>query len=92
MQHVLVRPLASHVLRVLAKHQMQGRAVRLDELASAVGVRRGDVRKVITRLDAEGHVDAKRLRLTFSGLALAVAMGKSRLPAVRTSEAMRRVA
>ncbi|MBX3188210.1 MAG: hypothetical protein KF819_14405 [Labilithrix sp.] len=77
------RTVASHVLRELARHQLRGRAVRLDELAGAVGVRREDVRAVVTRLHGEGHVDAKRMRLTMTGLALAVSMRSCKLPPVR---------
>lgn len=80
---VLLRPVASHVLRELARAQLLGRVVRLDELASAIGVRREDVRSVVTSLHAEGHVDAKRMRLTMTGLALAASMRQCKLPAVR---------
>lgn len=65
---------AAHVLRYLAREQARGRLVRLDELACEIRVRRGDVRRVIASLHAEGHVDALRLRLTMSGLALAASM------------------
>jgi len=80
---VLLRPVASHVLRELARNQLRGRVVRLDELATAIGVRREDVRAVVTSLHAEGHVDAKRMRLTMTGLALATSMRQCKLPAVR---------
>jgi DNA-binding IclR family transcriptional regulator len=68
------KAVAAHVLRHLAREQARGRLVRLDDLASAIGVRRGDVRRVVASLHTEGHVDAERMKLTMSGLALAAAM------------------
>lgn len=73
------RPLAAHVLRHLARAQSLGRLVRLDELAGDLGVRREDVRDVVRRLHAEGHVDAQRMRLTMTGLALAASMKDCKL-------------
>jgi DNA-binding IscR family transcriptional regulator len=77
------RAVAAHVLRNLASAQSRGRLVRLDELALAIGVRREDVRDVVTQLDAEGHVDGKRMRLTMTGLALAASMRECKLAAPR---------
>lgn len=72
--HIDPKAVAAHVLRHLAREQQRGRLVRLDDLACAVGVRRGDVRRVVASLHAEGHVDAERMKLTMTGLALAAAM------------------
>ena len=66
------KSIAAHVIVLLA--QAEGRAVRIDELAAEIGIRKADVRSVVTRLHAEGHVDALRLRLTMSGLALAASL------------------
>ena len=74
---------AARVLRHLAREQSRGRLVRLDELACAVGVRREDVRHVVTSLHEEGHVDAKRMRLTLTGFALAAAMRECKLASPR---------
>ncbi len=84
--HLLLdRPaVAAHVLRHLARSAQRGRLVRLDELASDLGVRREDVREVVTDLHAEGHVDAKRMRLTMTGLAIAASMKECKLRTVRT--------
>ena len=79
-----LRPVAAHVLRHLAKAQSRGRLVRIDELATDIGVRREDVRLVVTSLHAEGHVDAKRMRLTMSGFAIAAAMRECKLREPRT--------
>jgi len=75
------RALAAHVLVALA--HAHGRAVNLDDLAEAVGVRKTDVRAVVTRLGQEGHVDALRLRLTLSGLAIAASLDGCKLPSLR---------
>ncbi len=80
------KALAAHVLRELAKAQARGRLVRLDELACAVGVRRGDVRSVVSRLHAEGHVDAQRMKLTMTGLVLAASMRDKTLRTARVKK------
>lgn len=77
------KAVAAHVLRHLADAQARGRLVRLDELACEVGVRRKDVREIVTRLHAEGHVDAQRMKLTMTGLVLAASMEGATLRAVR---------
>ena len=38
-----------------------------------------DLREVVTSLHAEGHVDAKRMKLTMSGFAIAAAMRECKL-------------
>ncbi len=74
--------LAAHVIRLLGVAQAKGRAARLDELASDLGVRKTDVRDVVSRLHA-GHVDALRMKLTMSGLALAAALSGRKLRSPR---------
>jgi DNA-binding MarR family transcriptional regulator len=81
--HLDLKAIAARILRHLAQEQERGRLVRLDELACDIGVRRGDVRKVVTSLHAEGHVDAQRMRLTMSGLALVTSMRAFELRAAR---------
>lgn len=76
------RALAAHILVALA--HTRGRATTLADLAGTVGVRRTEVRGLVSRLDREGHVDALRLRLTLSGLALAASLDGCKLPALRT--------
>lgn len=53
--HLDLEAIAARILRHLAHEQSRGRLVRLDELACEVGVRRGDVRRVVTSSHAEGH-------------------------------------
>lgn len=86
------RAVAAHVLRALAAAQSRGRLVRSDELASQLGVRREDVRDVVSQLHAEGHVDALRMRLTMSGLAVAASMRECKLAEPRRYRASDRVA
>lgn len=78
-----LRAVSAHVLRHLAREQSRGRGVHLEELATDIGVRREDIRRVVASLHHEGHVDAKRMRLTMTGLALAAAMKDCTLRAVR---------
>lgn len=78
-----LKPVAAHVLRHLANAQAKGRLVRLDELATDIGVRHEDVRHAVTRLHEEGHVDAKRMKLTFTGFAVAAAMRECKLRSAR---------
>ncbi|HVJ88631.1 MAG TPA: hypothetical protein VM580_02440 [Labilithrix sp.] len=78
------KAIAAHVLRHLARAQQRGHLVRLDELARDVRVRKEDVRGIISALHAEGHVDATRMRLTLTGLALAASMRDATLRATRT--------
>lgn len=77
------KALAAHVLRHLARAQARGWLVHLDELASDIGVRREDVRATVSSLHAEGHVDAKRMKLTMTGLVLASAMRECKIRDVR---------
>lgn len=87
------KSIAAHVVVTLAHAQSAGHVLRLDELAEEVGVRKADVREVVSRLHAEGHVDALRLRLTMTGLALATSLGACALRSPRrTSAAVRHVA
>jgi len=67
--------LAAHVLVALARAAKKGRNVTVADLSEELEVRRPDVREVISRLHHEGHVDALRMRLSLSGLALAKAFG-----------------
>ena len=78
--------IAAHVVVTLVQAQSIGRSVRLDELAAEIGVRKADVRNVVTRLHAEGHLDALRMRLTMSGLALGSVLASCKLKDPRQHE------
>jgi Mn-dependent DtxR family transcriptional regulator len=77
------KAVAAHVLRHLARAQSKGRSMHLEMLASDIGVRREDVRDVVTSLHVEGHVDAKRMKLTLSGFAIAASMRECHLASAR---------
>ena len=79
--------LASHLLVALA--HARGRLITIRDVADALGVRREDVRAMVTRLHLEGHVDATNLRLTLSGLALAASLDGCKLPSLRSRPAAR---
>ena len=79
------RALAAHVLRVLAKPR--ARVLTIDDLAARVDARREDVRRIVSQLHAEGHVDALRMRATMSGLAVATSMRSCKLRDVRSHAA-----
>lgn len=84
--------LAAHVLRFLALAQKADRVVTLATLTRALGVRRTDVRAVVTSLHREGFVDALRMRPTLAGYALGRAFARERLAALRRPEAASSVA
>lgn len=73
--------LAAHVLVALA-HARGRRVTTTKDIADTLGVRREDVRAMLTRLHIEGHVDATNLRLTLSGLAVAAALDGCKLPSL----------
>lgn len=77
------RVLAAHVLRHLAREQKRGRAVRLDELAKAIEVRQKDVRAAVSKLHAEGYVNAQQMKLSLAGLAVATALEGEKLREIR---------
>jgi transcription initiation factor IIE alpha subunit len=78
--------LAAHILVAIA-HARGRRVTTTQDIAGALGVRREDVRSVLTRLHREGHVDATNLRLTLSGLAIAAALDGCKLPSLRQAPA-----
>lgn len=79
------KSLAAHVLVVLARAQRDDHLVTIHDVAAELDVRKNDVRDVVTRLHREGHVDALRLRLSFSGFALAAVLASAKLRTLRAS-------
>ena len=77
------KAIAAHVLRHLAAAQARGRLVRLDELACEIGVRRADLREIVSSLDAEGHVDATRCSPSASSTSPTGSMHEAKLRPVR---------
>jgi len=80
------RALAAHLLVAIA--HARGRKISLENLASAIGVRRSDVRQTMSQLHREGYVDAMKLRLTMPGLALAASLDGCKLPPLRVKARM----
>ncbi len=58
------------VLREFADAQDRGERISLDDLASTLGVRRGELRGIVNRLHQQGLVDALRMRPTLAGFAM----------------------
>lgn len=86
------KTLALHVLRSLALAQRAGRTPRLEAIADKLGVRRTDVRAVLTALHREGYLDVRTMRLTLAGFALGLSLAQRELPAVRAPKLARSAA
>ena len=82
--------LAAHIVQVLARRR--GRPLTLASLTEHVGARRADVRRMVTRLHAEGFVDALRMRATLAGFAVASALAAERPRALRATRPLYAVA
>ena len=77
--------LAKHVLRILARLQMDGRNASLGDLVDELDVRRGDIRRAVSMLHEQGFLDALRMRLTMAGFAIGAGLIDKELPPVRQS-------
>jgi hypothetical protein len=75
--------LTPYILQVLARHQLNGRRVHLQTVVDELRVRRGDVRRTISTLYQQGHLDLLSLRLTMSGFTIGVSLLESGLPELR---------
>ena len=74
---------ALHLLRAMVKAAKAGRATHLEELASAIGVRKADCRQALSTLHRQGYVDVLRMRPTFEGFAVGAALRGQGLKAPR---------
>ncbi len=79
------KTLAAHVILTLHLAQRRGRAATVETVADELGVRKTDVREVVSLLHREGHVDGQRMRLTFTGFALAISLRGCRLRDLRSA-------
>lgn len=70
--------IAPRILRALAAAQLAAprHALTLDTLVRELELPRADVRRVVSDLHREGHLDALRMRLTASGFALGLALAR----------------
>ncbi|MCC6645949.1 MAG: hypothetical protein IT374_10310 [Polyangiaceae bacterium] len=66
--------LAAHILRTLAHAQQRRRPMTLASLVEALGVRKVDVRAVVSRLHAQGFLDATTMRLTLVGFTVGASL------------------
>ncbi len=82
--------LTLHLVRALSRAQHEGRRVDLETLTVELGVRRGDVRGLVTALDREGYMHASRMRLTLQGFVLGRALEGMALPPIRRAAPARR--
>ena len=85
------RVLAAHVLRMVALDRARGRTSTLDDLSRRIGVRREDVRAVLSKLHREGCFDVVRMKVTMNGFVAACAMSGTRLQAIRRVAPAKRV-
>lgn len=84
--------LATHILKVLAQYQINGRQVSLQTLVDELKVRRADVRRIVTALDNEGYLDAMRMSLTMAGFAIGGGLIDKELPPLRRPKKLRLLA
>lgn len=75
--------IAIHVMRAVTIAHREKRAIDLESLARELDVRKTDVRSVVTRLHAEGFLDALRMKPTMLGLTLGIAAQAGPLKAPR---------
>jgi DNA-binding IclR family transcriptional regulator len=69
--------------------QRAGRAFTLDTLAKRIGLRREDVRAVLSRLHERGYVDVLRMRVTLAGFAIGAGLAGANIEALRARRAPR---
>jgi hypothetical protein len=81
--------LAAHSLRLMAFAQRDGRRIDLDQLATALDVRRRDVRATLSQLHREGLLDVTRMRLTLRGFAVGIGLAAEKLKPLRALPAFR---
>ena len=73
--HIIDRgQLAIHVLCAMTTHQRKGSRCTLDELVDELGMRRPDVRSVVSALHRQGYVDLQRMSLTLAGFAIGLSL------------------
>ena len=83
--------LAAHVLHTLADAQTRRRPMTLASLVEALRVRKVDVRDVVSRLHAQGFLEATTMRLTLTGFAIGASLKGVKLGTLRKPAKMRLV-
>ncbi len=79
--------LALHVLKGMTRAHLDGEATGLDALVAALGVRRSDLRRVLSALHEEGMIDLARMRLTLAGFAVGQSLQGAALAPFRVRRA-----
>jgi hypothetical protein len=91
--HIIDRgQLAIHVLCAMTTHQRKGARCTLDELITELGVRRPDVRDVVSVLHRQGYVDLQRMSLTLAGFAIGMSLRGQQLTTARRQQRAPRAA
>ncbi len=91
--HIIDRgQLSIHVLCAMTTHQRKGSRCTLDDLVAELGVRRPDVRSVVSALHREGYVDLQRMSLTLAGFAIGTSLRGQPLTATRRQRCAPRAA
>jgi len=62
--------------------------MNLEDLVGEIGVRRKDVRAVLTKLHQQGFLDVLRMRLSLRGFAIGVSLQGEELRALRVPAAV----
>lgn len=75
--------LAEQLIRTITRDTLAGRRSELDALVKSTGVRRADVRSVLSALHREGYLDVLRMKLTLAGFALGCSLIDAPVPAIR---------
>lgn len=75
---------AIHLLKAMTRAQRDDRLVDVSDLASDIGVRRSDARRILSALHREGLVDVLRMRVTLAGFAIGSALADQRLTPLRS--------
>lgn len=75
--------LALHVLHHLAQAQLEGKRADIQQLVSVLGVRRTDIRSILSALHKQDLYDVLRGTLTLSGFAVGVRLATTELPMLR---------
>ena len=69
----------------VAKAAARGRSTDLEDLSTAIGVRKVDCHAALTTLHRQGYVDVLRMRPTLEGFALGASLRNATLEPVRGS-------
>lgn len=84
--------IAIHVMREMTIAQEDGRRITALDLSEKLGVRRTDIRAVVSNLHHQGLVDAMRMRVTLAGFAYVRSVAPQPLRRAREARRLYRAA